>query len=575
MVAFRAVPDSIHNFPAAAPEDAALPEPSRHHAWPRSRSARAILALLALALGLLATAYTALQVKASIDKNAADEFAFACDQITLKIEERLGAYALLLRGCQGLFAASDDVSRAEWRAYTQAVQAGDPAPGYQGIGFSLQIPQDDLAAHVAKIRSQGFPDYKIQPPGERDSYSSIIYLEPFAERNLRAFGYDMFSEPVRRNAMERARDTGEPALSGKVKLMQEGDKEVQFGTLMYVPVYRRGAPLENAADRRAALIGWVYSPYRMNDLIKGILGEWDIRPGSLPRTRIYDGGEPFPSNLIFDSAPDGPNEADPLFHQERMIDFNGTLWLLVFTGNPSSEPADHTPAVVTLLAGLIISGLIVGLMLVIYKRSDAVEMAEDLAARIRDMAFHDSLTGLPNRRLLHDRMEMALAANRRIGRHGALLMIDLDNFKPLNDEHGHAAGDQLLVEVARRLHRCVRETDTVARLGGDEFVVLLANLDESRASAAEQAAAVADKIRAALERPYFVAAGPAGGATVRHFCSSSIGVALFGPADTDQHKVIHRADDAMYDAKQAGRNRVVMARSDEPAAAEAPVPFKA
>ncbi len=563
MLAFRSLPHDSNILPGTPPPETDPPPaaPRRRHAWPSSLLGRRLFALLTLALGLLATAYTALQVKSSIDKDAADEFAFVCDQITLKIEGRLSSYALLLRGCQGLFAASDSVSRKEWRAYTQAVRAGDPAPGYQGIGFSLWIPHDDLAAHVAKIRAEGFPDYKIRPPGERDDYSSIIYLEPFAERNLRAFGYDMFSDPVRRKAMERARDTGEPALSGKVKLMQEGDKDVQSGTLLYVPVYRRDAARTTLAERRSALVGWVYSPYRMNDLIGGILGDSDIRPGHLPRVRIYDGGEPFPSNLLFDSAPDAPAETDPRFLQERIIDFNGTLWLLVFTGNTVPVPADYVPAAITLLAGLIISGLIVGLLLAIYKRSDAVEMAEDLAARIRDMAFHDSLTGLPNRRLLHDRMEMALAAARRSGHCGALLMIDLDNFKPLNDEHGHAAGDQLLAEVAGRLRQSVRESDTVARIGGDEFVVLLPGLDASRAAAGLQAAAIADKIRSALELPYLVSVDAIEGASVKHFCSSSIGVSLFGPKDTDQHKIMHRADDAMYAAKQAGRNRVSMAES--------------
>jgi len=214
------------------------------------------LAWVLLWCGLLAAVLTSLQVKHGIESAAQREFMFDCDQIVLKLHERLNAYALILRGSAGLFAASGIVTRQEWRDYVETLHADYSVPGVQGIGFAQLIFPSQLAAHIAAVRAEGFPDYTVRPAGERSVYSAIIYLEPFTDRNLRAFGYDMFSEPVRRAAMEQARDTGEAALSGKVVLMQETSTDVQAGALMYFPIYRHRAPLDTLAQRRAALIGW-------------------------------------------------------------------------------------------------------------------------------------------------------------------------------------------------------------------------------------------------------------------------------------------------------------------------------
>jgi CHASE1-domain containing sensor protein len=193
-------------------------------------------------LGLALTVFASFEVKRGVDEEAVQQFAFASDQVALKVRERLGAYALILKGGAALFAGSGTVTRAEWKAYVEKLRAGDSIPGVQGIGFAQVIQPNQLDAHLADVRAEGFPAYTVRPPGERALYTPIIYLEPFSDRNLRAFGFDMFSEPVRRAAMEQARDSGAAALSGKVELVQETVNDVQAGTLMYVPVYRNGAP---------------------------------------------------------------------------------------------------------------------------------------------------------------------------------------------------------------------------------------------------------------------------------------------------------------------------------------------
>jgi diguanylate cyclase (GGDEF)-like protein/PAS domain S-box-containing protein len=178
--------------------------------------------------------------------------------------------------------------------------------------------------------------------------------------------------------------------------------------------------------------------------------------------------------------------------------------------------------------------------------------------QIRQLAFHDTLTGLPNRRLLLDRLSQAMASSKRSGRYGAVMFLDLDNFKPLNDAHGHGLGDLLLIEVADRLCSCVRAMDTVARFGGDEFVVLLSDLDADRDVSAAQASRVAEKIRAILSAPYVLPVNHEGRAEahVEHRCTVSIGAVLFIDNESSQDDILKRADVAMYQAKEAGRNTV-------------------
>ncbi len=183
------------------------------------------------------------------------------------------------------------------------------------------------------------------------------------------------------------------------------------------------------------------------------------------------------------------------------------------------------------------------------------KQAED---EIRNLAFHDALTQLPNRRLLNDRLRQTLLANKRSACHGALLFLDLDNFKPLNDAHGHDVGDLLLIEVADRLKSCVREMDTVARFGGDEFVVILNDLNADRAAATSQTEIVVEKIRVTLSAPYRLTIGheKKTDAAVEHHCTVSTGVVLFDNHEASPDDILKWADMAMYRAKEAGRNMV-------------------
>ncbi|MHB1098980.1 MAG: diguanylate cyclase domain-containing protein, partial [Burkholderiales bacterium] len=195
------------------------------------------------------------------------------------------------------------------------------------------------------------------------------------------------------------------------------------------------------------------------------------------------------------------------------------------TGNMGSRVSvsSHITELNTLISG--INQMAADLQ---HERGILQHRIDEATAQLRHMAFYDTLTKLPNRRLLDDRLTHALAASQRGGYYGALMFLDLDNFKQLNDQFGHVMGDMLLVEVARRISGCLRSTDTVARFGGDEFVVMLSELSVDYAESVYQANIVAEKIRTALEESYILIHQAAGQSPVRieHHCSSSIGVVL-------------------------------------------------
>lgn len=278
-----------------------------------------------------------------------------------------------------MFAASYYVERSEWKAFIDEIRADKIVPGYQGVGFAQVVRREDLATHEAKIRSEGFPDYSVRPAGDRPLYTSIVYLEPFEGRNLRAFGYDMYSEPVRRESMEQARDTGNAALSGKVRLVQETDKDVQAGTLMYVPVYRNGLPTQTLEQRRAAIVGWSYSPFRINDLMSGILGGWDEAEGRYVDLHIYSEEGTTPNQQLYDASFPENAAQNSAFYQAREVNFHGHKWKLTFDRIPSAPALNYIQAWVTLMVGLGLTGLLSAFVWTLQRaRGAAIQAADDL-----------------------------------------------------------------------------------------------------------------------------------------------------------------------------------------------------
>jgi PAS domain S-box-containing protein len=260
------------------------------------------------------------------------DFTMRTDAITKDISDQLLSYEQVLWGGAGFIHATGNADRSQWREYVTSLKIEKHWPGIQGIGLSIPISQAEKSNHIAAMHAEGFPDYTIQPEGPRDEYSAIIFLEPFDWRNKRAFGYDMWSNPMRQDAMMRARDTGVAVTSGIITLVQETDDNVQRGFLMYVPVYKQGMRIENIEDRRQAFIGWVYSPFRMGDLMHGILGN---EPTDIA-FEIYDNDSFVQDSLLF--ASDHQNAGNVAFENAYLkrvatIDLQGRPWGIRFSSD--------------------------------------------------------------------------------------------------------------------------------------------------------------------------------------------------------------------------------------------------
>ncbi len=290
------------------------------------------LALIALVGGLTLTFFGWRREAQAVDEALQVYFEDRVDDAESRITARMLAYEEVLFGTRGLIVSAPAVDRAGFRRYVASLRLERIYPGIQGVGYAVVVPVAEFHDHEAAIRGEGFPEYAVWPAGGRDQYTSIVFLEPFTGMNLRAFGYDMSSEPVRREAMERARDQDVPALSGRVTLVQAGAGPPQAGTLLYLPVYRTGVPHRTVEERRAALVAWVYAPFRMGDLMGGTFGDvaTDVD------VEIHDGEAPSAGTLLFDH--DGEDHLvggnRPRFSTVRRMEIAGRLWVLAVHARP-------------------------------------------------------------------------------------------------------------------------------------------------------------------------------------------------------------------------------------------------
>ena len=352
--------------------------------WQRSfdRRIRPAWMVLLVCLSLTMAAWYGLRMQAM--KSAGQQFELLVREVTDAIEERLRQHEQILLGGAGLFDASESVDRAEWRSYVERLNLSQNYQGIQGVGFSQIIRPADLKTHIAAVRAEGFSDYTVRPPGERPLYTSIVYLEPFSERNLAAFGYDMMSEAVRAKAMRMAAESGKTAISGKVKLVQEIHSKEQAGFLMSLPVYRKHQPLAMPEQRWRALQGFVYSPYRIDDLMEGILGSRVLRMHFV----IFDGEEETDGARMYVSKGVQAAEArttSPEMSALRTIHAYGRTWTVRLYSSPAFEADFHSPlnTVILVLGGGISVLLFILVSFLIFRRERAEELAQKMTEEIR------------------------------------------------------------------------------------------------------------------------------------------------------------------------------------------------
>ncbi len=277
------------------------------------------------------------------------EFSFKSKEIKRLIEGRILSYEQVLNGAKGLFMASESITREEFKTYVAALKLDLMFPGIQGVGFSVIVPPSKRDDFIKKIRAEGIESFDITPMNMRDFYTSIVYLEPFNERNKRAIGYDMFSEENRREAMQSARDKNSVAISGKVTLLQEYDNNTQSGFLMYLPIFDKSIKNETLQERREHIKGWVYAPFRINDFMHG-LNEYENNDFDI---EIYDNGVVSKKSLMYDRF---ANNEKSLYSSDITINVAGRNWTLLIKSTPIFEAkVDLEKANILLLAGAVFS----------------------------------------------------------------------------------------------------------------------------------------------------------------------------------------------------------------------------
>jgi PAS domain S-box-containing protein len=344
-------------------------------------SGRRAAPYLILWLGLLFTFLVSLYLSRLAEAQDESRFQGAVEEIDGAIRSRIQTYIALLRAGTGLFASSETVEPEEFNQFIEKIDLPRNYPGVEGIGFSVKLRTGEEEVLIEKMRQSGSKSFKIWPEAPRDEYHPIIYLQPPGLRNEAAIGYDMFSDPVRREAMERARDTGMPAASGRVELVEDADADQrQAGFLIYAPVYRNSSQVSSTAQRQPALIGFVFSPFHFDSLLSGILGtgKFDVD------FRIYDGAEARPEFLLHNAASTRETidtAYEPHFLAVTAVDVGGRPWTIHYTTSPAFDLVSSSTYLPYTFAG----GVFISLLFyfVAHSQLRAREAAERSAEEVR------------------------------------------------------------------------------------------------------------------------------------------------------------------------------------------------
>lgn len=308
------------------------------------------------------------------------QFDFSLGDAVSRIEQRMGTYELMLRGVQSLAAASGRFERQQLRSYVGTLALDPNFSGIQAIGVVAWVPFAQRAGHVAAMRREAL-GYAIEPGGARDNYAPIIQREPYVGTNRAPIGFDAWVDPIRRRALEQARDSGMATISGKLRLSVDVDQNAPPGFVMYLPVYSAG-PLDSVEQRRAHLLGWVFASFRMHDVIASLYGE---EPPGLTLA-IYDGVDASPAALLH-KTPDGRahGAAADLTANEYLV-VGGHDWMLSMSAHDDFSARFGRNAA-ALIAG-IGSGLSVLLALLTWQmttgRGRALRLASAMTQELRD-----------------------------------------------------------------------------------------------------------------------------------------------------------------------------------------------
>lgn len=369
------------------------------HSWFQGKSSKLLTTLLLVFL-LSLTSFIGWAMHGQSLRYAQLAFDAQVDQLAQSIDLRMRDHEQILLGAKGLFEASENVSRDEFHRYVSTLDIEKKFPGIQIVGFTEWVNAHELAAFTERVRSEGFPQFNVRPAGQRPSYSAIIYMEPFVNRNLAAFGFDMFSEPVRQQAMSAAVATNRASLSGKVRLVQELSGNGQAGTLLYLPIFKKNLPLDTEAQRWAALYGFVYIGFRMGDLMDGILQEHHLTV----QFTVYS-SSPTAGQELYSSPKHDDQYFTPAYQKTHTLEVDGQPWFLKVVSVQAFEQNHNSHQTLVVVSfGFILSFLLCAIFYVIVnERQRALLLAGSMTEDMR----------VKNVQLKHnqDRFELALESS--------------------------------------------------------------------------------------------------------------------------------------------------------------------
>ena len=320
-------------------------------------SSHVVATLLVLLACLAASVYYWYGVRGSMQGIFSKDSEQTIGAAEQAIGTRMQVYTNIMTGGAGLFNASDNVTRAEWSSFISAYHVQERYPGVQGFGYGQYVLPQDLATHVEQVRSTDIPEYSVKDTGSDHPYIPILYIEPFNEMRRSVLGFDMASEPTRKTALLRARDTGEMSMTGKVVLIQSkdgGSTNQEPGIILYTPIYKHGMPTSTVVERQAAISGYIYSSLRVNELLKGIFGNEGNKNLAI---QIYDGDKKVEENLMYRSTNfDAISREHGSMQKERVLDISDHKWIISYALSPNIlSPTDRDAPWQTLLRGVLIS----------------------------------------------------------------------------------------------------------------------------------------------------------------------------------------------------------------------------
>lgn len=340
-----------------------------------------VTSLLALLSGLIVTFFVAGKIAETEYVRLEAAYTLMFNQAADAVVGKVNAYGEMLRATQGLFYVAPDLSREDFANFYQSLKLEENYHGIQGLGYVVAIAPENKQTHINAVKQSGLKDYDIFPSGQRDQYSANLYIEPMTAKNVRALGFDMYSEPARREAMERAVTSGEAALTEKVLLKQDGSAAAINGLLMYLPVFIDPSESDVPIESRKLHSGWVYAVFRIDDVLKDVLAT-HINVGLL---QIYDDADEKSEGLLFSKT----GKASKIkFSLQKSYDIGGRTWS--FVGQPDLEFADHVSRSNESLVWLI--GTVISLLFALViaaianSRANAIRIATQMTKSYRQNA---------------------------------------------------------------------------------------------------------------------------------------------------------------------------------------------